>query len=322
MTLAPTTPTPKSQKWWQKRPAKILIAVLFVAIVVFVVSLSIKPEEFEKAFKDMQPLWFIAAFAIGTLTWVGAAIPMKVFAPIEVPFRDALLTQVASSFVGVVAPAGLGALALSIRFLTKRGMQTSQAVATMILMELSQFLTSFILVLAAIFLVGVDPDIKIPWHIVGWVAFGVLVVALLALAIPKSRNWIFTQVKSVWTKAYPQAVWAFKHPKSLGLAMFGALLQTLSFAGAFMFSLLAFGATVDFWKVGAAYLVSNTLGSMIPVPGGVGSIEATLTVGMTAIGVSAAVALSAAVTFRLATFYLQIPIGWVAFEYMQRKKMI
>ena len=61
---------------------------------------------------------------------------------------------------------------------------------------------------------------------------------------------------------------------------------------------------------------------MIPVPGGVGPIEATLTVGMTAIGVSAAVALSAAVTFRLATFYLQIPIGWVAFEYMQRKKMI
>ena len=121
MTLAPTTPTPKSQKWWQKRPAKILIAVLFVAIVVFVVSRSIKPEEFEKAFKDMQPLWFIAAFAIGTLTWVGAAIPMKVFAPIKVPFRDALLTQVASSFVGVVAPAGLGALALSIRFLTKRG---------------------------------------------------------------------------------------------------------------------------------------------------------------------------------------------------------
>ena len=81
MTLAPTTPTPKSQKWWQKRPAQILIAVIFVAIVVFVVSRSIKPEEFEKAFKDMQPLWFIAAFAIGTLTWVGAAIPMKVFAP-------------------------------------------------------------------------------------------------------------------------------------------------------------------------------------------------------------------------------------------------
>ena len=250
MTLAPTTPTPKSQKWWQKRPAQILIAVIFVAIVVFVVSRSIKPEEFEKAFKDMQPLWFIAAFAIGTLTWVGAAIPMKVFAPIKVPFRDALLTQVASSFVGVVAPAGLGALALSIRFLVKRGMQTSQAVATMILMELSQFLTSFILVLAAIFLVGVDPDIRIPWHIVGWVAFGVLVVALLALAIPQSRKWIFTQVKSVWTKAYPQAVWAFKHPKSLGLAMFGALLQTLSFAGSFMFSLLAFGATVDFWKGG------------------------------------------------------------------------
>lgn len=309
-------------KLWHSRVTKVVTMLLVLALAVFIVARSIKPAEFEKAFEHMNPWWFAAAFAVGTLTWVGAAITMVVFAPVKVPFRQALVTQVASSFVGVVAPAGLGSLALSIRFLTKRGMQSAQAVATMILMELSQFLTSFVLIICAIVFVGVDPDIKISWKTVGWVAAGVIVVLIIALSIKRLRHWAASEISSVWSRVRPQAIWAFKHPRQLSVAICGAVLQTASFAAAFMFSLLAFGTNVSFLKVAAAYLVANTLGSMIPVPGGVGSIEASLTVGMTAIGVSAAVALSAAITFRLATFYIQIPIGWVAFEYMNRKKMI
>ncbi|WP_099332647.1 lysylphosphatidylglycerol synthase transmembrane domain-containing protein [Actinomyces minihominis] len=312
----------KPTRWYQTKGAKFLFTLLILVVAVFIVTKSIKPEEFEKAFENMSPWWFVASFAVGTLTWVGAAIPMRVFAPIKISFKDALLTQMASSFVGVVAPAGLGSLALSIRFLSKRGMKMAQAVATMILMELSQFLTSFILVIAAILLVGISPDIKVPWDVVGWVALGIVVAAAVVFAVKVTRQWIITQVKSVWERFYPQAVWAFKHPKQLALAMFGATLQTFSFIASFTFALLAFGTNVDFFKVGAAYLVFNTLGSMVPIPGGVGSTEAALTLGMTTIGVSAAVGLTAAVTFRLATFYLQIPVGWVAFEYMQRKKLI
>lgn len=309
-------------KLWHSKVTKVVTMLITVAIAVIVVARSIKPEEFEKAFEHMNPWWFLAAFAVGTLTWVGAAITMVIFAPVKVKFKDALLTQIASSFVGVVAPAGLGAMALSIRFLGKQGLQTAQAVATMILMELSQFLTSFVLIICAIVFVGVDPDVKISWKTVAWVAAGIVVALIIAATIKPLRHWALTELKDVWDRVHPQAVWAFKHPKQLTIAICGAVLQTASFAGAFMFSLLAFGTNVSFLKVAAAYLVANTLGSMIPAPGGVGSIEASLTVGMTAIGVSAAVALSAAVTFRLATFYIQIPIGWVAFEYMSRKKMI
>lgn len=314
--------TAKLKKWWTSRTTKTITMILVVALVVFIVSKSIKPEEFKQAFEHMNPWWFAAAFAVGTLTWVGAAITMTIFAPIKVSFKDALLVQISSSFVGVVAPAGLGPLALSIRFLVKQSLTTAQAVATMILMELAQFLTSAVLVLAAIFVVGVDPDIKIKWDIVGWVALVVVIVVGIALAIKKVRDWGIKELTSVWQRVKPQAAWAFRHPRQLGVAVLGSLLQTASFAMAFLFSLFAFGAKVSLLKVGAAYLVANTLGSMIPVPGGVGSIEATLTVGMTAIGVPAAVALTGAVTFRLATFYLQIPIGWVAFQYMTRKQLL
>ena len=318
----PANQADKPLRWWERRSAKVIAMVLVVAIAVIVVMRSTKPEEFKQAFEHMNPWWFLASFAAGTLTWVGAAITMKVFAPVPIQFRRAVLVQVASSFVGVVAPAGLGSLALGIRFLVKEKMETAQAVATMILMELSQFLTSFVLVIAAIVFVGVDPHVKISWKVIAWVAGAIVVVAGAAFAVKKSRDWVIQEVKSVWSRAYPEAAWAFKHPRQLAFAILGALLQTTSFAASFMFALMAFGHPTGFFKVAAAYLVANTLGSMIPVPGGVGSVEASLTVGLTAVGIPAAVALSAAVTFRLATFYAQIPIGWVAFEYMQRKEMI
>lgn len=309
-------------KLWHARSTKVVAMLLMVGLAIVVVARSIEPEEFKKAFEHMNPWWFAAAFAVGTLTWVGAAITMMVFSPVKLRFKDVLLTQIASSFVGVVAPSGLGTVALSLRFLTKQKLASAQAVAALILMELAQFLTSFVLIIFAIVFVGVDPDIKISWKIVGWVAAAVVVVLIIAVSIRQVRHWAITEIASVWARVKPQAIWAFKHPKQLGIAICGSVLQTASFAASFMFSLLAFGTNVNFLKVAAAYLVANTLGSMIPVPGGVGSIEGALTVGMTAIGVSAAVALSAAVTFRLATFYIQIPIGWVAFQYLTRKKII
>lgn len=312
----------KPQKWWQKKSTKTLVMLLVVALAVFIVSRSIKPEEFRAAFEHMKPWWFLAALAAGTFQWLGAGIITHVFAGSKVSFRGILLTQIASSFVGVVAPAGLGSLALSIRYLMKQGLASAQAVATMVLVELSQFLTSSVLVVGAIVFVGINPDVKIPWKTVGYIALAAVVVVAVIIGIKKSRDWVIAEVKSVWSKFHPQAVWAFKHPKELAIAVCGSLIQTGSFAASFVFSLLAFGVSVNPIKVTAAYLVANTLGSMIPVPGGVGSVEAALTVGMTAIGVPAAVGLSAAVTFRIATFYVQIPIGWVAFEYMERKQLI
>lgn len=312
----------KLKKWWSSRTTQVITMVLVVGLVVYIVSRTIKPEEFKQAFAHMNPWWFAVALLVGTISWVGAAITMSVFTPIKVPFKDVLLVQVASSFVGVVAPSGLGSFALSVRFLVKQKMDTAQAVATMVLMELAQFITSAVLVLGAAFFVGIHPDIKIKWDVVGWILTGIVVVVFVVLAIKKAREWVIQKVLAVWKRVRPQAIWALHHPRQLSIAIGGSVLQTASFAGAFMCSLLAFGVKVDFLKVAAAYLVANTLGSMIPVPGGVGSIEATLTVGMTAIGVSAAVALSAAVVFRLATFYLQIPIGWVAFQWMRHKDLI
>lgn len=259
---------PGPTRWWNTKAFRIGLTLVMLIIVTVVITRAIKPGQIADAFTHVNPWWFAAALAVGTLGWVGSAIPLRVFSPVPIPFKDAFLLQVASSFVGVAAPDGIGSLALSIRFLCSRGVAASQATATMVLVGMSQALTSIILVLVGVFVLGVDPKIKIPWQIVGWVVLAVIVVALAIFAIPKARAWVITSVISVWKKVYPQAIWAFHHPKNLLTAMGGAVILSSSFIFALWFSLLAFGQHTNLLKLAAVFLVFNTLGAAIPVPGG------------------------------------------------------
>lgn len=308
--------------WWNSRWFRALLMAVLLGVALYLVLHSVDPEEFESALEKMNPWWFLAAFLVATVSWIGAALQIVIFAPKKVAFGGAILTEAASSFVGVVAPAGLGTIALSVRFLTRQQMTRAQAIATLVLVEVAQAITSFLLVVAAIAFAGISPDVKVPWREVAWIAAGALALIALALAVRRWREWLLGQIRDVWQRVHPQAVWAFKHPRQLAFAVGAVSLQTGSYVAAFVFSLMAFGQDVSALKVAAVYLVFNTIGSVIPVPGGVGTIEASLTAGLALIGVPAAVGLSAAVIFRLATFYAEIPLGWIAFEYMERKRMI
>ena len=55
-----------------------------------------------------------------------------------------------------------------------------------------------------------------------------------------------------------------------------------------------------------------------PLPGGLGGIEAALTAGLIAVGTDASAALSAVLLYRVFTYWLPIPLGWVALHHLQR----
>jgi uncharacterized protein (TIRG00374 family) len=80
----------------------------------------------------------------------------------------------------------------------------------------------------------------------------------------------------------------------------------------------AFGDSVPIAKIGFVYLTGSVVGSIIPVPGGIGPVELALTTGLTAAGVPGGTALSAVLLFRLLTFWLPVPAGWVALNYLER----
>ena len=82
--------------------------------------------------------------------------------------------------------------------------------------------------------------------------------------------------------------------------------------------LQAFGQDVSFADVVIINESVALFAGLMPVPGGVGVTEGALTAGFVAVGVPEAIAFSAAICYRMCTFYLPPIWGWFAFNSLRR----
>jgi uncharacterized protein (TIRG00374 family) len=136
------------------------------------------------------------------------------------------------------------------------------------------------------------------------VAGAVLAVGIV-FAVPKLRTRVLPKLKEGFG-AIRESV---TDPERLLKIAGGTLLQKIFFALALAAVVTSFGAGLSF---GEAIFVNSSVNlfvGMVPVPGGVGVAETTLTAGLIAVGVPADAAASAAITHRMFTSYLPPVFG-------------
>ena len=98
--------------------------------------------------------------------------------------------------------------------------------------------------------------------------------------------------------------------------------MNIGFIGAFWASMRAVGVELPLSSATVVYLTANSLGSVVPSPGGIGAVEAALTAGLQVAGVPLGAALPVAVVYRVVTFYGRVPLGWVALNFMQKRDLL
>jgi len=148
---------------------------------------------------------------------------------------------------------------------------------------------------------------------------GLIAVAGAVLALPAGRRIVRARLSPTFGQVLPRLVEVAQRPAKLAEGIGGALLLSISYIFCLATCVAAFGSSVPFAKIGFVYLTGSALGSIIPTPGGLGAVEAALTAGLTAAGVPGGVAVSAVLLFRLITFWLPVPLGWAAFNYLERR---
>lgn len=298
-----------------------LLAIVGV-VALWAVLGSLNFQQVAEAVRNANPWWIGIAFAFGLLTYLGAALPLVAFTPEKLRLSDATLVQIGASVVTLVAPAGLGPAALNLRYLTKRGVTTPIAVATVALVQFTQFVTTVLLLLFIVLVTGHSTGISLPSNKILY-AVGIVTVTIgIALAIPWVRNFIWKRLEPSWNQIWQRLVWVLGQPRRLAIGIGGNILMSLSFILAFAGSLAAFGYSLDPTTLTVTYLASNSLGSVIPSPGGIGPVEAALTAGLTIAGIPSGVAISTALLYRLLTFYGRAPLGWVALRIMNKRDLI
>ncbi|GGZ75413.1 lysylphosphatidylglycerol synthase domain-containing protein [Streptomyces echinoruber] len=300
-----------------------LISFIAGAIGAYFLLTQLTHIEFGPLVANAQWGWVAAAVLFSALSYVAAAMALLGFVPERVPLPRTVAAQVAGSFVKIVAPAAVGGVALNTRFLQRAGVRPGLAVASVGASQLFGLGCHILMLLSFGYLTGTEktPSLSPSRTVIA----GLLTVAVLVLvvtSVPFLRKFVATRVRSLFAGVVPRMLDVLQRPQKLISGIGGTLLLTASFVMCLDASIRAFGdgsTSLSIASVAVVFLAGNALGSAAPTPGGVGAVEATLTVGLIAVGLPKEVAAPAVLLFRLLTLWLPVLPGWVAFNQLTRK---
>ncbi|MFC9908648.1 YbhN family protein [Streptomyces sp. NPDC059862] len=300
-----------------------LISFIAGAIGAYFLLTQLTHIEFGPLVANAEWGWVIAAVLFSALSYVAAAMSLLGFVPERVPFPRTVAAQVAGSFVKIVAPAAVGGVALNTRFLQRAGVRPGLAVASVGASQLFGLGCHILMLLAFGYLTGTEktPSLSPSRTVIA----GLLTVAVLVLvvtSVPFMRKFVVTRVRSLFAGVVPRMLDVLQRPQKLVTGIGGMLLLTACFVMCLDASIRAFGdetTSISIASVAVVFLAGNALGSAAPTPGGVGAVEATLTVGLIAVGLPSEVAAPAVLLFRLLTLWLPVLPGWLAFNHLTRK---
>ena len=144
----------------------------------------------------------------------------------------------------------------------------------------------------------------------------------MVVALPAGRRLLRARLSPTLGQVLPRLLEVAQQPRKLAQGIGGTLLLSLSYILCLAACVAAFHRSVPIARIGVVYLTGSAIGSILPTPGGLGGVEAALTAGLTAAGVPGAAAVSAVLLFRLLTFWIPVPFGWAALNFLERKQAL
>jgi len=268
--------------------------------------------------------WFAVAVLGSAVTYLAAAENLAAFVPKRLPIIRGFGVQLSTAFVGVVMPPTVGHVAVNARYLHNEDVDEGSIAAAVTMSQVVNIVTTVLLLIVFALLTGSGlSSFKIARGtdvLIGLAAIAAVIIILVA--VPQTRTRVTEIVWPRLRSVGPRLVDAISHPLRLAISTGANLLLTASYLVAFIAALRAVGAHPAILPAAVVYLAGNAVGSLAPTPGGIGGVEALLAAGLTAIGIPAHEALPAVLLFRVATFWLPIPAGWVAYLLLRRRGVL
>ena len=311
-------------------PRSIATAAL-LALVAWGLITQLSSIDFSELWDEIRgatPGWVVAALVLAQSVFLPQAVATRGATPVRVPLGPVAMLQASIAFVALAVPSTAGRLALDIRFFQRQGLPAGSAVSIAAIDSFSGFLVqASLLLLTLVFGVGeVHLDFQRTSQgssidlttVLGILAVLAVVLGVLAVAMRRIRERLVARVRPVIAQVRQTAV-SLRQPSKL-LELFGGnLLTQLVFAATLGLCLRAFGGDLDLATLVVVYVAAALFGGFMPVPGGIGVMEAALMTGLIAAGVSAATASATALLFRAVTFYLPPLWGWLAMGWLRRR---
>lgn len=300
-----------------------LITLIAGVFAVYVLAGQFADVHFARLFARANLGWSLVALALSAATYAGATLAISGFVVERLNMLRTLLVQVASSFVILVTPAAVGGVALNVRYLRREKLSAADAAASVGVNQIIAFIVHLLLLTIFAAIAGTSPGNPLNQPEWVYITLAVLVsLVLIVLAVPAGRRRMLSRAGSAIGQVVPRLLDVAQRPGKLGQGIGGALLMTAAYILCLAASVYAVGGRVPIASIAVVYLTGSATASFIPIPGGIGVVEGTMTAFLTAAGMPGGSAFIAVLLFRTVTFWLPVPAGWVALHYLQRRDFL
>ena len=271
-----------------------------------------------------NPGWFAVAVLGSAVTYLAAAENLAAFVPKHLSLVRGFGVQLSTAFIGMAMPPTVGHVAVNARYLHRQDVDEGTIAAAVTMSQVVNVVTTVLLLIVFGLLTGsglsrfkIAPGTDL---LIGLAAIAGVIIILVA--VPQTRAKLTEIVWPHLRSLGPRLLDAISHPARLAISAGANLLLTAAYLVAFIAALRAVGIHPAILPAAVVYLAGNAVGSAAPTPGGIGGVEAVLAAGLTAVGIPAHEAIPAVLLFRVATFWLPIPAGWIAYLLLQRRGVL
>ena len=303
----------------------IVVALMFVSALVPLLT-GVDYAQVWDSIKNAAWWLVVLAVIVGQLVFLPQATAMRAAVARAIPLRPMTILQPAISFISFAVPGVAGRAAMEGAFLYKYGVAPTVSAVKVGVDEFSGFLVQVTILILAL-LTG---SLKLAQDstdssssqdsnagaglIIAIVVVVVIAVVVVVLKNQKLHDRVVPQIQKAW-----QALTEVLRSPRRTLNLLGSQLAVQLVWGLVMWvALLALGVHLSLISCTAVVVGTALLGGIIPVPGGIGVSEAIISALLVPLGVSADIAIGAAVIWRVATFYIPAVEGLFANKYLHK----
>jgi len=272
--------------------------------------------------------WVALTFVLAQLPIAAEALALDSAVPGQLPYGRCLALETSNTFTALVG-GDTAVFALRVRFFQRQGYDATAAVSSGAIATTASWTAKGLLFLIALpFAAG---NFQAPSSSGGrqtaiWIVLAVVLAAGVAIAVvtlvPRLRRLASSKVRPHLVNIWANVKTIATEPRKIAYIATGSVLAQILVAAALGAALHAVGQQASLATILVVMTLASIIGGAVPVPGGLGVVEAGLIAGLTAAGIPQDQAVAAVFIQRLFTAYLPPIWGWATLAWMRRREYV
>jgi glycosyltransferase 2 family protein len=272
--------------------------------------------------------WVALTFVFAQLPIAAEAWALNGAIPGQLPYGRCLALEISNTFTALVG-GDAAVFAVRVRFFQRQGYDATVAVSSgAIATTASWTAKSLLFVIALPFAAGnfQAPSSSGDRQTTLWIVLAVVLAAGIAIAlitlVPRLRRLASSRVRPYLVNIWAHVKTIATQPRKIVYIATGSVLAQLLVAFALGAALHAVGQHASIATILVVMTLASIIGGAVPVPGGLGVVEAGLIAGLTSAGIPQDQAVAAVFIQRTFTAYLPPIWGWATLAWMRRREYV